>query len=213
MAPRAPDPTRRNQRSRQAILRAAFELCAERSFEKTSVEAIAARAGVGKQTIYRWWPSKGVVVMEALNDVVGAASDFPDSGDVIADLRQQMTAVATLLSAPDFGPVYTGVIGAAQSDPAVADALVREIIKPRVDACRKRLERAREDGQVRPDADLDTAVELLYGPLYHRLLLHTRPPSSEQVTAVLELAFSGLGPDRPPARRARARRVGSPARS
>jgi AcrR family transcriptional regulator len=191
---KVPDPTRRNQRSRQAILRAAFELCSERSYERTSVEAIAARAGVGKQTIYRWWPSKGAVVMEALNDVVGAASDFPDSGDVMADLRQQMTAVTTLLSSPDFGPVYTGVIGAAQSDPAVAEALAAQIINPRVDACRKRLERAREAGEIRADADLDAAVELLYGPIYHRLLLHTRPPSSEQVDAVLDLAFHGLGP-------------------
>jgi len=196
IAAKAPDPTRRNQQSRQAILRAAFELCSERSYEGTSVEAIAARAGVGKQTIYRWWPSKGAVVMEALNDVVGAASDFPDSGDVIADLRRQMTAVTTLLSSPDFGPVYTGVIGAAQSDPAVAEALAAQIINPRVDACRKRLERAREAGEIRADADLDAAVELLYGPIYHRLLLHTRPPSAEQVNTVLELAFTGLGPAR-----------------
>lgn len=193
MAKSAPDPTRRNQRSRDAILRAAFELCAERSYERTSIEAIAARAGVGKQTIYRWWPSKGAVVMEALNDVVGSASDFPDSGDVVADLRRQMTAVAKLLSSPEFGPVYTGVIGAAQSDPAVADTLVREIINPRVVACRARLDRAREQGQIRADVDLDTAVELLYGPIYHRLLLHTRLPSAAQVRTVLELAFRGLG--------------------
>jgi AcrR family transcriptional regulator len=198
MAPAGPDPARRNQRSREAILRAAFDLCLERSYERTTVEAIASRAGVGKQTIYRWWPSKGAVVMEALNEVVGAASDFPDSGDVVADLRQQMTAVSALLSAPDFAPVYTGVIGAAQSDPAVATALVGEIIKPRVDACRKRLERAREQGEIRNDADLDVAVELLYGPMYHRLLLHTRPLTPEQVTTVLDLGFAGLRPDDSP---------------
>jgi len=191
---RTPDATRRNPDARRAILRAAFELCAERSYERTSVEAIAARAGVGKQTIYRWWPSKGAVVMEALNDVVGAASDFPDSGDVVADLRRQMTAVSTLLSSPDFGPVYTGVIGAAQSDPGVAEALVRDIISPRVRACRKRLERAQEQGEIRPDANLDVAVELLYGPIYHRLLLRTGAPSADQVSTVLELAFRGLGP-------------------
>jgi AcrR family transcriptional regulator len=200
MSARAPDATRRSQRSRQAILQAAYELCAERSYERTSIEAIAARAGVGKQTIYRWWPSKGAVVMEALNEVVGAASDFPDTGDVIADLREQMTAVSTLLSSPDFGPVYTGVIGAAQSDPAVADALARDIVGPRMIACRRRLERAREDGQVGPDADLDAAVEVLYGPLYHRLLLRTGPLSGGHVTTVLETVFRGLSPDRPPAR-------------
>jgi AcrR family transcriptional regulator len=193
MATRSPDPARRNERSRKAILRAAYELCAEGGYERTSVEAIAARAGVGKQTIYRWWPSKGAVVMDALNDVVGAVSDFPDSGDVIADLRQQMTAVSKLLSSPDFGPVYTGVIGAAQSDAAVAEALARDIVNPRVDACRKRLERAREQGEIRPGVDLDVAVELLYGPIYHRLLLHTRPLAPDQITTVLELAFRGLG--------------------
>jgi AcrR family transcriptional regulator len=207
MPARAPDATRRNERSRKAILRAAYELCGERSYERTSIEAIAARAGVGKQTIYRWWPSKGAVVMEALNDVVGAASDFPDTGDVIADLRQQMSAVSKLLSSPDFGPVYTGVIGAAQSDPAVAEALARDIVTPRVIACRRRLERAREQRQIRSDVDLDVAVELLYGPIYHRLLLHTRPLAPDQVTTVLETAFRGLSPDgTPPRSRRRASR-------
>jgi hypothetical protein len=86
------------------------------------------------------------------------------------------------------------VIGAAQSDQAVAQALARDIIKPRVDACRKRLERAQDRGEIRPDVDLDVAVELLYGPIYHRLLLHTRPLAPGQVTAVLELAFRGLSP-------------------
>jgi hypothetical protein len=88
------------------------------------------------------------------------------------------------------------VIGAAQSDPAVADALAAQIINPRVSACRKRLEKALEAGQISAGADLDAAVELLYGPLYHRLLLHTRPLSGEQANTVLELAFTGLGPAR-----------------
>lgn len=194
MTTTAPDPSRRSQRSRQAILRAAFELCQERSYDRTSVEAIAARAGVGKQTIYRWWPSKGAVVMEALNETVGTASDFPDTGDVLADLRRQMTSVSMLLASPDFGPAYTGVIGAAQSDPVLAAGLADEIVMPRIDACRRRLERAREQGEIRGDADLDVAIELLYGPIYHRLLLHTRPLVPEQVTTVLDLVFAGLRP-------------------
>jgi AcrR family transcriptional regulator len=197
-----PDPSRRNERARQAILRSAFDLCLARGYERTTVEAIAERAGVGKQTIYRWWPSKGAVIMDALNDVVGAASDFPDTGDVVADLREQMTSVSALLASPDFGPVYRGVIGAAQSDPELAKTLAGEIIQPRVAACIRRLERAREQGEIRPDADVGVIVELLYGPIYHRLLLHTRLLDGEQVTTVLELAFAGLrAPKRRPARR------------
>jgi AcrR family transcriptional regulator len=203
VAPSKPDPARRSERAKKAILRAAFDLCLERGYEKATIEAIAERAGVGKQTIYRWWPSKGAVIMNALNDVVGGASDFPDTGDVVADLREQMTSVSALLAAPDFGPVYRGVIGAAQSDPELAKTLAGEIIAPRIAACIKRLERAREQGEIRPDADLGVIVELLYGPIYHRLLLHTRPLDPEQVTTVLELAFLGLrGRKRRPTRRA-----------
>lgn len=106
-----------------------------------------------------------------------------------------MIPVSKFLSSPDFGPVHTGMIAAAQSDPAVAEARARDIIPPRVVACRKRRQRACEQGQVRADVDLDTAVELLYGPSHHRVLLHTRPLDAGQVTTVFELAFRGLSRD------------------
>ena len=192
MARSTPDPARRSERSRQAILRSAFELCLERGYEKTTVEAIAEQAGVGKQTIYRWWPSKGAVILEAVNYVAGSVSDFPDTGDVVADLREQMSSVSALLASPDFAPAYRGVIAAAQSDPELARTLSGEIVAPRVAACIRRLERAQEQGEIRPDADLGVIVELLYGPFYHRLLLHTHPLDPEQVTTVLDLAFAGL---------------------
>ena len=93
-----PNPERRSDRARKAILAAALELSRDPGFEATSVEAIARRAGVGKQTIYRWWPSKGAVVLEALNEQAGATLAFPDTGDVVADLRTQMSDVAKILS-------------------------------------------------------------------------------------------------------------------
>jgi AcrR family transcriptional regulator len=192
VARRTPDPARRSERARQAILQSAFDLCLERGYEKTTVEAIAERAGVGKQTIYRWWPSKGAVVIDGFNYATGRHIDVPDTGDVVSDLREQMTAVSGWLASPDFGPAYRGVIAAAQSDPELAKILAREIVEPRVAACIERLESARERGEIRADADLDVIVELLYGPLYHRFLLGMRPPDSEQVTTVLELAFAGL---------------------
>jgi AcrR family transcriptional regulator len=193
VASSGPDPARRNERSKQAILRATVELCLERGYDKASIEAIAKRAGVGKQTIYRWWPSKGAVVVEALNDLIGAETDFPDSGDIVADLREQMTAVASLFSRPETA-IYTGVIGAAQSDPDLARTITDRIVEPRIAACRVRLERAREHGEIRTDADLDVVIDLLYGALYHRLLLRPDPPSPALVTSALELLFSGLRP-------------------
>lgn len=188
-----PNPERRSERARQAILDAALDLCREENFARTTMEGIAKRAGVGKQTIYRWWPSKGAVVQEALNEAVGRATDFPDTGDIVADLRTQMTGVARLFSSSDFSP-YPRLIAAAQDDPDLAKSLLENMIGPRVEACRKRLERAQEQGQLRADVDLNDVVELLYGPLYYRLLLKTRPITTEQVPQLLDLLFAGLEP-------------------
>jgi AcrR family transcriptional regulator len=187
-----PNPERRSERARHAILSAAVELCLEQGFAKVTMEGIAKQAGVGKQTIYRWWPSKAAVLQEALNERVGARTDFSDTGDVRKDLRTQMNGVVRLFTSEAFAP-YVGLIAAAQSDPELAKSLVASLVEPRVRACRKRLEKAQEQGEIRQGVDLEAAVEMLYGPLYYRLLLHTRPPSTAQVKAILELAFDGLG--------------------
>src|SRR3954467_3254022 len=170
MSARAPDPARRSERARRAILDSAMRLCRDRGYEGTTIEAIAAEAGVGKQTIYRWWPSKGAVVLEALNEQADATLAFPDTGDVVADLRTQMGDVAKILAGVGAGP-FAGLIGAAQSDPALTESVLETIINPRGAACRKRLEAAQRDGQLRTDADLEEVIELLYGPLYYRLLI------------------------------------------
>lgn len=188
----APNPQRRSERSRQAILTAALQLCQEQGFALTTVEAIAKRAGVGKQTIYRWWPSKGAVVLDALLETVQTSAEFPDTGDVVADLRTQMTAVAQALSGAELPPMLQGLIAAAQTDPDLAATVLQVLIEPRSAACRKRLERAREQGQLRAEVEPADIVELLYAPFYYRLLLNTRPITTDQVDTVLDLAFAGV---------------------
>jgi AcrR family transcriptional regulator len=197
-----PDPARRNERARQAILRVARELCLEVGYLKLSIEAIAARAGVGKQTIYRWWPSKGAVMLEALGELTGVAVEFPDTGDVLADLRAQMTGVVRQLNEPSFKALYSGLIGAAQSEPELARTLFDVGIRPRAEAACRRLARAQEHHQLRTDFPVEDMVELLYGSFYYRLLLHNRPITPDLVDAILALAFEGLKP-RPPARKPR----------
>ncbi|MFE4458773.1 TetR/AcrR family transcriptional regulator, partial [Nocardia tengchongensis] len=107
--PQPPNPELRNAKSHQAILDATFDLAVRNGYGKLTIEAIAAQAGVGKQTIYRWWPSKGAIALEAINDHVGSATDFPDTGDIAADLTTQITALSRML-ASDAGCVYRGVI-------------------------------------------------------------------------------------------------------
>src|SRR5947208_4645148 len=114
-----PNPERRSERARTAILDAAFALCGEQGYAATTMEGIAKLAGVGKQTIYRWWPSKAAVLQEALNEEVGTITDFPDTGDVVADLRTQMTGVAKLFASEEFSAYPRGLIAAAQTDPQI----------------------------------------------------------------------------------------------
>ena len=193
MTDRAPDPARRSERARRAILEAALALCRERGYDGTTIEAIAADAGVGKQTIYRWWPSKGAVIMDALNEAGVTSAAFGDTDDVRADLRKQMTSVVRLMNDAQFAPIYRGVIAATQSDPDLAQVLRERLIAPRVAACAARLRRAQQDGQLRPELNPETLVEVLYGPLYYRLLLPGRRLDRALVDTVLDVVFAGAG--------------------
>lgn len=113
MAPtKAPDSSRRSDRSRRAIHDAALALVGEVGYRRTTIEGIAARAGVGKQTIYRWWPSKAAVLMEAFLDLAGRAAEeagpesgdtaqgIPDTGDLAADLKLVLRATVDELNDP-----------------------------------------------------------------------------------------------------------------
>ncbi|MBU3060426.1 TetR/AcrR family transcriptional regulator [Nocardia sp. NEAU-G5] len=169
--PPAPNPQLRSQRSHQAILDATFALAVEKGYARMSIDAIAAAAGVGKQTIYRWWPSKGAVALDAVNEKMGTATDFPDTGDIAADLKTQITALSELL-AGDIGGVYQAVIAEAQSDPHIAAAVRETIVEPRLEQCCKRLDSAITAGELRGDIPTRAMVEMLYGPVYYRFLLH-----------------------------------------
>ncbi|GGY51730.1 TetR/AcrR family transcriptional regulator [Streptomyces omiyaensis] len=192
-----PNPQRRSEKSHRAILDAAMELCVEHGYGNVTVEAIAARAGVSKKTIYRWWPTKGAVVLEAFVELAGTATRFPDTGDVVADLRTQMTAVlANILSGPR-ASVYAGIIAETQHDPALARELRAQLLDPRVAAARDRLRLARDHGQLAPDADVEMVVDLLYGPLYYRLLLHLGPYPPARLRAHVAHVLGSFAPAPP----------------
>lgn len=187
-----PDPARRNERSRQAILAAAVALISEHGYDRVSIEAIAKRAGVGKQTIYRWWPSKGAVALEALDDSLATVVDFQDTGDIFEDLRHHMQGVTKLLGSTQIGPVIQGLIAAAQSDPALSRAHLERVIEPATVAWLDRIARAQDSGEIRADADPQAIIDMLFGAMYFRLMLHTRPLESEQIDAALDIAVKGL---------------------
>lgn len=189
-----PDPTRRNTTTQAAILDAAWKEAIEVGYSRLSVEAIARRAGVGKQTIYRWWPSKEAVLMEKLNSLTDTTLDFPDTGDILADLGSQAAQVVRFLDSDEYAHPYRALVAASQSDPNLAEQVLTQIINPRVEACVQRLKKAQADGQLRKDIEPLDVVELVYAPIYYRLLLHTRPLDPDDARRQLHHIFQGLEP-------------------
>jgi len=186
----------RSESARQAILGAANDLLVRDGFAAVTMEAIAAEAGVGKATLYRWWPGKAAVVMDAFLAATGPCAPFPDTGCLVEDLRGQMRALAQAFSGRA-GTVMRGVLAEAQSDPEAAEAFRTRYLAPRRAETRRVLERARSRGQICPHADLETAADALYGPLYYRLTAGHAPLDAAFVDALLSLIFQGLRPSCP----------------
>jgi AcrR family transcriptional regulator len=177
-------------------LTAAADLLAEVGFTKLAVEAVAARAGVGKQTIYRWWPDKGALVLDAYLALVQADEGltFPESGDLAADLRLVLRSVVESLADPVFEARYRALVTAIQDDPKLAAALLEKLLKPWLEATKERLRAGQHAGQIGDNIDLDVAVELLYGPVYYRWLLRTAPVSGKYTDTLVTMILRALTP-------------------
>lgn len=177
----------------EAIMRTALELGRETGYAKLSMEAVAARAGAGKHTLYRRWPSKGALLLDSLLHLHAPDLDYPDTGDVVADLRTQIHAAVDLLGNPPFGPLYRALIGEAQHDPRLAADLNKRFVTPQTEKTVARLRTARERGELSPAFDLDLAMALLSGPLYFRLLITQEPLTHAYVDRLLRALFDGMG--------------------
>jgi AcrR family transcriptional regulator len=152
-------------------------------------EAIAERAGASKATIYRWWPNKEAVMLEALREDVALELPFPDSGSLKEDIRIQLQNFVELLNGPR-GRVFKGMIAAAQSDPEVAAAFLSIWVRPRREFARRGMERY--GTELRPGVDLGVVLDELYGPLYYRLLIGHEPLSAELADQITDLVWAAV---------------------
>ncbi|WP_245555884.1 TetR/AcrR family transcriptional regulator [Nocardia cerradoensis] len=192
-----PAGSRRSEKSRQAILTATRDLLSEVGYRKVSIEAIAARAGVGKQTIYRWWPSKGAVIFESfldLSDTDGEGISLPDTGDIEADLKLVMRATVAEFADAEFEKPVRALNTEIINDPELAAQYDRQLRRPVDDAKKARLRSAQAAGQVRADADLDLMLEMLYAPVYQRWLLRYGPLDDAYADALVEHTLRAFRP-------------------
>lgn len=181
----------RDEVARTRILEAALELLEQLGFASATTDAIAERAGASKATIYRWWPNKAAVLMEALREAVAQENPFPDTGDLHEDIRLQLENFVSLLTGQR-GRIFKAFIAAAQSDPEVAAAFRSVWMKPRREMTKALLLRHQETGRLNTKLDLDLVLDLLYGPLYFRLLAGHGPLTPAFADAIAELALHGV---------------------
>lgn len=169
-------PHRRDENARLAVLHAADDLLVERGFGGVTVEGIAARAGVAKQTIYRWWPSKVDILLDTLIEDAGRALVIPETDSAVDCARRYLRSFARFLTTDPAGKVLLALIGEAQHDPEMARTFHKRYLDPQRRREREMLRRGIESGELSAELDIDATLDALTGPILYRALTGTSIP-------------------------------------
>jgi len=180
----------RSEDARRAILRSTIKLLRRSSFADLSIEAIAADAGVGKATVYRWWPNKGALVVDAFAFSTEDELHFPDSGSVYKDMSRQMCQWLSVLRSPR-GCIVHAVIAAGQSDPELLEEFRTRLLRPRRQEAYQTLRRGIERGELPRSLDLDLVLDILYGAIYMRFLIRHDELSERYIEEVCRVVLDG----------------------
>ncbi len=176
----------RSEKVKRAVIQSTLSLLKRAGFEELKIESVAARARVGKATIYRWWPTKADLVIDAFATAVEDELRFPAGSSALASIHRQMRRWVPIFRSP-LGQIVATVIGAGQSDPEILKAFRAHWTEPRRVEARKILRRAQQGKSVRADLDPDLILDLFYGPLYLRLMLKHAPLDDEFVDKVFDV--------------------------
>ena len=178
----APRGRPRSVKAHEAILKTAAELLLEHGLD-----------GVSKATIYRWWPTKQTLALDALHTEWAAAAPVPrDTGSLRGDLLELLSPWARMVSSQPYARLIAALLTEARTDPAFAAEYRERVIEPRRDQARKIFARAIERGEIPAGLDLEVALDLIYGPLYLRLLQNHAPLTAAFVRSVIDLVLTGV---------------------
>jgi AcrR family transcriptional regulator len=183
---------RRSPQSHAAILQATIRLLEQDGYKNLSIEAIARAAGVGKQTIYRWWPSKAAVVLEAYGDQV-VQMGIPDTGSFRSDLLAIVLGMLSTLTS-GVGVAMVSLIAEAQTDTELAERFRAKFVAGPRAIVRAVLERGIAKAEVRDDVDLELVIDAVYGPIWYRLLLNQAPIDRQLAAALVDHLLLGIEP-------------------
>lgn len=182
----------RSEAARRAILRSTLRLLRDKGYNSLSIEAIAAEANVGKATVYRWWPNKGALVVEAFSLSVRRQLQFPDTGSVYSDMTVQMSHVVRLFRSSR-GQIVAALIGGGQTDRELIEAFRDRFVWPRRLEAYATLRRGIERGELPRDANLDQILDSLYGAIYMRFLIWKRGLTESFIEEICRMVLDGAG--------------------
>lgn len=159
----------RSESSRRSILDATRRLLTHSSVQKLSIEAIARKAGVGKTTIYRWWPNKSAVVMEAIFSQPAFHNIMPTPRNAVEGVSTQIDKLARQLTGKN-GRVVAEIIGEAQPDPESLKIFISTFLQDRYNTLSSYIEGGKKTGEFDPNIETDSAIDIILGPIFFRLL-------------------------------------------
>jgi AcrR family transcriptional regulator len=187
--PMAGEPDGRPQRSRKAVLAATLQLLAQGGLGGVSMDEVARRSGVAKTTIYRHWPSRSALLLDACSNL-GAKSQAPDTGTLKGDLMVLATHMAGRLRSDRWASILPSMIDAAERDPELAEVHTRlhaGFMEPLYVA----IDRAKKRGELSPDRDPSEIVASVVGPLYYRRWFSRQPLDEKFAKSIVENAVGG----------------------
>ncbi len=178
-------------RTRARVLAAVADILAKNGYARLSIERVAEQSGVAKTTIYREWPTKASLCMDLYHDTAGRELKDPLTGDVAEDLRKIAASTIRLQTRTVAGPAFIGLLAEAQLDPETGAAILKQFADTRRQVTRAVLRRAIENGQIKPDTDIDLVIDLLGGATTFRLLQRHAPLNRAFVESAVALILNG----------------------
>ena len=181
----------RSPETREKILKAAYEILNEVGFTDLTIEGVAARAEVGKPTIYRRWKTKAALAMDAFLEAVNPELTFPDTGSAKEDFREKKKKIVKLMNSPR-GEVLASVIGCGQADEELIAAFRENWLTPRRKDAKRIFQRGVERKELREGIDAEVVIDALYSPLFYRLLLKHQPLNDKFIDELVDVVIKGL---------------------
>ncbi|MED1792928.1 TetR/AcrR family transcriptional regulator [Brevibacillus nitrificans] len=181
----------RNVETHKSILSASYDLLLEEGFKAVTVDKIAERAKVSKATIYKWWPNKAAVIMEGFLYAATSRLPVPDTGSTFQDIYDHATSLMRFLTSRE-GNIIKELIGEGQLDPHLAQEYRERFFQPRRMQAKELFEKGKQRGDLKESLDVEVSIDLVYGPIFYRLLVTGDELNDSYMHELVTIAFEGI---------------------